>query len=171
MHSSKTTTAASSSSAMHSWHNSDPYSRRKGVVVNSTRVPATQPWQAQPSWDTRPDPVPAALVSLTSFQTPVHQGRRDLVCGIEFSDSGRLLATASVGKQVHVYNVQYRSDDWGDDGEGYVRQQWWSGSNGAVVQQDCLPFVSHRLPSKLSCLTWAPASEVLFFVCVWGMCM
>lgn len=98
-------------------------------------------WQPSPSWDSQPHPSPASLISLASFKVPVHQGRRDLLGGIGFSDSGHLLATASVGKQVHAYHV--RCSQATQDGDG-----------------GCQPFASHRMPSKLSCLTWVPDSEV-----------
>lgn len=98
-------------------------------------------WQPSPSWDTQTQPAPANLISLASFKVPVHQGRRDLLGGIGFSDSGRLLATASVGKQVHAYHVH--------------RGEATNHGGGS-----CQPFTSHRMPSKLSCLTWQPGSEV-----------
>jgi hypothetical protein len=68
-----------------------------------------QPWAWRPEWADWQQPAPCRMVQLASLQSPAElsggaagqQPRRgDMICGLEFSLDGQMLATAGVSKQV-----------------------------------------------------------------------
>lgn len=66
-----------------------------------------QPWAWRPEWADRQQPAPCRMVELAVLQSPSElcgtgqfARRGDMICGLEFSVDGQLLATAGVSKQV-----------------------------------------------------------------------
>ncbi|KAK9805573.1 hypothetical protein WJX72_005987 [[Myrmecia] bisecta] len=102
--------------------------------------------EQQLAWQARAQPVPAIMLEAAAFQpseTCQSQQRRqhsDIVCGVEFSREGSLIATAGVAKQVRIYSLSSLQ----------------SSSGGSLHQ---LPVALHRMPSKLSSITWSPDIE------------
>ncbi|KAK9826373.1 hypothetical protein WJX81_004551 [Elliptochloris bilobata] len=93
------------------------------------------------------EPPPAGFLEVAAFERPQRDAwstRRqfaDIVCGVEFTPDGRLLASAGVAKQVRVYTV----GDLGDDLPEHEAPQQ--------------PVAVHQLPSKMSSIAWCPDSE------------
>jgi hypothetical protein len=59
-------------------------------------------WRFRPEWAGRPVPGPAALQHIATFGSPrqVHHMNCNIVCSMDFTRDGMLLAAAGVAKQV-----------------------------------------------------------------------
>lgn len=64
-------------------------------------------WSWRQEWADRPDPAPCSMVEVASLQSPAESRglpdgrcRHDMICGLEFSLDGQLLAAAGISKQV-----------------------------------------------------------------------
>lgn len=100
-------------------------------------------WRWKPEYAGRQQPAPASLLSAHVYNTyqPPLKGRWDIVCSLDFTKDGGLLAAGVVSKQVRIYNVRELLDGWtssGDQAEGAEE-----------------PAIVHRLSSKVSAVCWS----------------
>lgn len=74
--------------------------RLSGGARRSSRLS----WQWRSEWEEQEEPCAAQFTEVATFERPLHsQYKRqhaDIVCGVEFSPDGNLLACAGVAKQV-----------------------------------------------------------------------
>lgn len=92
--------------------------QQEGVFFSS--LLGCQPWAWRPEWADWQQPAPCRMVQLASLQSPAElssgaagqQVRRgDMICGLEFSLDGQMLATAGVSKQVRAWAVEVHGCD------------------------------------------------------------
>ncbi len=73
------------------------------IVLRTRRRPC---WQWRAEWEQQPDPVPGRFLEVARFERPLHSQHKrqhaDIVCGVEFSPDGNLLACAGVAKQARL---------------------------------------------------------------------
>ena len=82
-----------------------PATNPRQVSEHMIRHSDGTPWEWLSEWAERPMPMPAGFSEVCSFQQLSSQPRpaqhtADIVCGVEFSPDGHLLASAGVAKQV-----------------------------------------------------------------------
>ncbi|KAF6255742.1 WD40-repeat-containing domain protein [Scenedesmus sp. NREL 46B-D3] len=108
------------------------------------------------------------MVQLASLQSPAELGgaagqhvrRGDMICGLEFSLDGQMLATAGVSKQVALYALAALTQQQ----QQQQPQPDWPGSTCSgsrhKQEQDSLPSLPPvalvRLPGKVSSIAWSP---------------
>lgn len=73
-------------------------------------------WCWREEWADRTDPAPCSIIEVASLQTPGESRgpnssnrRQDMICGLEFSLDGQLLAAAGVSKQVRSHRLNSSS--------------------------------------------------------------
>lgn len=98
--------------------------KRPSLQGLSCTVAWGQEWRYRQEFDTRPDPAPAQLKHLVPLGcSPSQASSHDMVCALEFSHDGRLLAAGSIAKQVGVRMVIL--------GEGVGLEVAWMVWNGS----------------------------------------
>eukprot|EP00882_Tetradesmus_deserticola_P012450 GHRQ01013193.1.p1 GENE.GHRQ01013193.1~~GHRQ01013193.1.p1 ORF type:complete len:366 (+),score=125.75 GHRQ01013193.1:372-1469(+) len=130
-----------------------------------------QPWAWQPEWAEWQQPAPCRMVQLASLQSPAELGggaagqqarRGDMICGLELSLGGQMLATAGVSKQVALYALAALTQEQQQQQQQPMPE--WPGSACSIrareQQLDSLPRLPPvalvRLPGKVSSIAWDP---------------
>uniref|UniRef100_A0A383V7J3 Uncharacterized protein n=1 Tax=Tetradesmus obliquus TaxID=3088 RepID=A0A383V7J3_TETOB len=137
--------------------------QQEGVFFSS--LLGCQPWAWRPEWADWQQPAPCRMVQLASLQSPAElssgvagqQVRRgDMICGLEFSLDGQMLATAGVSKQVALYALAALEQQQ----EQQQPEASYSSRRQQQQQQDRLPSLPPvalvRLPGKVSSIAWSP---------------
>ncbi|BDA50225.1 probable WD repeat-containing protein RUP1 [Coccomyxa sp. Obi] len=121
---------------------SESCGEQSGLDCDRVGVPS---WQWRSEWEIQEEPIAAFFREVAAFERPTcsHFKRQnaDIVCSVEFSPDGSLLASAGVAKQIRVYPLD--TIRIGDDFDPEPME-------AAFI---------HRLPSKMSSIAWSPFDE------------
>eukprot|EP00879_Flechtneria_rotunda_P014933 GHRR01015603.1.p1 GENE.GHRR01015603.1~~GHRR01015603.1.p1 ORF type:complete len:611 (+),score=225.96 GHRR01015603.1:1751-3583(+) len=135
------------------------------------RLDNASSWVWQPEFASRAKPAPCRMVEVARLQSPGSAcitGRNDMICGLDFSIDGQLLAAAGVSKQVALYSLAglcNMQSDWADEQQqsttaAAIRQsssQTWQTEQQQQQHVGSLPPVAVvRLPGKVSSVAWSP---------------
>lgn len=133
---------------------------------SGSKLHAGRGWRFRAEWSASADPGPATLCDVLSLTGgPAAPGRpSDIICALEFSPDGQLLASGGVVKELRLYGLSDLFSGGLCDATCDSRHDRpapagapRAGAAGAG-SSDLLVSVQ-RLPSKISCVSWSPHAD------------